>query len=271
VGSSASLQGGGRCFTVLLMHELTRRGAALAALATLVVFAACSAPGASQPDPARVLRDAGHAMATLKSVKADTRFGPGVTLQGLTLTTASSSVQLPDQSDTVFKVKQGDFLVEVRVVTSGGHVYLRLPFSRFTELGPEQAAEIPNLARLFDAQSGLSAVLAAAKNPTYQGTEKVGDADSDKVAATYTAAQIGQLMGITPAGDVRATVWAARSDHMVRRVVLSGPLLQAGKDVQVQVDLHDFNRPVTITPPTVAPTAPASPASPSSPTATPAG
>src|SRR2546430_8549016 len=55
----------------------------------------------AQPDPSRVLRDAGHAMASVKSVKADTRFGPGVTLQGLTLTTASSSVQLPDQSDKI--------------------------------------------------------------------------------------------------------------------------------------------------------------------------
>jgi hypothetical protein len=49
---------------------------------------------------------------------------------------------------------------------------------------------------------------------------------------------------------------------MVHRVTLAGPLLQAGKKVQVQVDLHDFNRPVVITTPTVAPAA--------SPTASPA-
>jgi lipoprotein LprG len=193
-------------------------------------------------------------MAGIKSVKADAKFGPGVTLQGLTLTTASSSVQLPDQSDTLFKVKQGDFLVDVRVVTSGGHVYLRLPFSHFTELSGSQAAEIPNLARLFDPQSGLSSVLAAGKSPAYQGTEKVGDVDSDKITTSYTAAQVGKLLGITPAGPVNATIWAGQPDHMVRRVTLAGPLLQAGKNVQVQVDLHDFNRPVTITPPSTVPT-----------------
>jgi lipoprotein LprG len=230
-------------------------GAALAALATLVLLAACSGPGTSQPDPGRVLRDAGHAMASVKSVKADAKFGPGVSLQGLTLTTASSSVHLPDQSDTTFKVKQGDFLVDVRVVTSGGHVYLRLPFSRFSELSDTQAAEIPNLARLLDPNSGLASVLAAGKNPNYQGTEKIGDADSDKVSTSYTAAQVGQLLGLTPAGPVNATVWAGQSDHLVRRVILAGPLLQAGKNVQVEVDLHDFNRPVEITAPAVAPTA----------------
>src|ERR1700736_1722884 len=153
------------------MRNFGRLPAPLAVVALMLLTAACSGPGASQPNPSQVLRDAGRAMSTVKSLKADVKFGPGVTLQGLTLTAASSSVQLPDQSDTTFKVKQGDFLVDVRVVTSGGHVYLRLPFSRFTELSDTQAAEIPNLARLFDARSGLSSVLAAGKSPSYQGTE----------------------------------------------------------------------------------------------------
>jgi LppX_LprAFG lipoprotein len=236
------------------MHSTRRFSGALTVLAALLL-AACSGPGASQPDPARVLRDAGQATATVKSVKADTTFGPGVTLQGLSLTTASSSIQLPDQSDTTFKVKQGDFLVDVRVVTAAGHVYLRLPFSRFTELSDSQAAEIPNLSRLFDPQTGLPSVLPTGKNSSYQGTEKVGDSQCDKVATTYTAAEVGKLLGVTPAGPVNATIWAGQSDHMVRRVVLMGPLLQAGKNVRVQVDLHDFNKPVTITAPSVAPTA----------------
>ena len=252
------------------MRNFGRPPALLAALALMLLTAACSGPGASQPNPSQVLRDAGKAMSTVKSLKADVKFGPGVTLQGLTLTTASSEVQVPDQSDTIFKVKQGDFLVDVRVVTTGGHVYLRLPFSRFQQLSDQQAAEIPNLARLFEPGSGLPSVLAAGKNPAYQGTEKVGDTDTDKVAATYSAAQIGQLLaGASPAGDVHATVWVGQADHLVRRVVLAGPLLQAGKDVQVQVDLHDFNRPVTITSPAASPAASPASSPASSPAASP--
>jgi hypothetical protein len=235
----------------------------------MLVAAACSGPGASQPNPGQVLRDAGQAMSTVKSVKADVKFGSGIMLQGLTLTTASSQIQVPDQSDTTFKVKQGDFLVDVRVVTSGGHVYLRLPFSRFQQLSDQQAAEVPNVARLFEPGSGLPSLLAAGKNPAYQASEKIGDVECDKVSATYTAAQVGQLLaGSTPAGDVQATIWVARSDHLVRRVVLSGPLLEAGKKVEVQVDMHDFNQPVTISSPAVSP-APAPGASPAaSPAAT---
>ena len=227
---------------------------ALSAALTLACSGAPSTP--AQPDPARVLHDSGQSMAALKSVKADMKFGPGITLEGFTLSSASSTVQLPDQSDTTFKVKQGDFLVDVRVVSIGGHVYLRLPFSRFQELSADQASELPNLSRLLDPNAGLPAVLAAGKDPTYQGRERVGGVDCDKVTATYTAAQVGELLGATPAGDVRATIWSGHSDHLVRRVVLLGPLLEAGKDVQVQVDLHDFNQPVTITSPSTSPTAP---------------
>src|SRR5207253_10487406 len=114
-----------RCFTLVFMTDSGRRLSVWAALASMLVAAACSGPSASQPNPGQVLRDAGQAMSTVKSVKADVKFGSGITLQGLTLTTASSQIQVPDQSDTTFKVKQGDFLVDVRVVTSAGHVYLR--------------------------------------------------------------------------------------------------------------------------------------------------
>src|SRR5215472_14110908 len=216
------------------------------------IAVACSGPGAAAPNPTTVLRQAAQAMSTLHSVAADVTFGPGVSVQGLTLSSATTRLQLPDQSDTVLKVKQGDFLVDVRVVTTGGHVYLRLPFSQFTEVTPDEAREVPDLSQLFNPQTGLSAVLPSGSDTRYLGTEQVGGVGADKVATTYTADQVGRLLGgsLQPAGDVQATIWVGTSDHYVRRVVLSGPLLQAGKNVDVQVDLHDFNKPVTIATPT---------------------
>jgi hypothetical protein len=232
------------------MRELARSGALL--LAGLVL--ACSGTASTPPDPATVLRQAGQAMAGLHSVAADVQFGSGITIQGLTLSSATTKVAVPGQSDTVIKVKQGDFLVDLRVVTTGGHVYLRLPFSQFTEVTPEQAKEVPDLSQLFDPKSGLPAALPAGKDTRYLGTEQVAGVETDKVSTTYTADQVGQLLGgvVKPAGDVQATIWVGRSDHYVRRVTLNGPLLEAGKDVKVEVDLHDFNQPVTIATPSPA-------------------
>lgn len=228
-----------------------RHLARTAALLLAGVLVACSGPTTSAPDPTAVLRQAGQAMADLHSVGADVKFGPGISIEGLTLSSATTSLQLPGQSDTIFKVKQGDFLVDIRVVTTDGHTYLRLPFSQFTEITPQEANQIPNLSQLFDQRSGLPTMLASGTNTRYQGTEQVNGVDTDKVATTYTASQVGKLLGdvARPEGDIQATIWSGRSDHLVRRVILHGPLLEAGKDVQVQVDLRDFNKPMNITNP----------------------
>ena len=229
------------------MRDIARTGALL--LAGLVL--ACSGPAAAPPNPTTVLRQAGQAMGGLHSVAADVKFGSGVAVGGLTLSSATTKVQVPGESDTTIKVKQGDFLVDLRVVTTGGHIYLRLPFSQFTEVTPAQAKEVPDLSQLFDPKSGLAAALPEGTNTRYLGTEQVGGVDTDKISTTYTADQVGQLLGgvAKPAGDVQATIWVGQSDHYVRRVTLNGPLLEAGKNVQVEVDLHDFNQPVSIATP----------------------
>jgi LppX_LprAFG lipoprotein len=236
------------------MRELPTRRAALAAA---VIVLGCSSSTSSAPaDPSTVLRQAAGAMAGLHSVIADVKFGPGITLAGVSLSSATSKIQLPRDSDSTFKVKQGDFLIDLRVVTTGGHVYLKLPFASFTEVTPAEAKEIPDVSSLFDPHSGLPAVLAAGKEPRSLGTELVAGVDCNKVSTTYTADQLGQLLaGIKPAGDVQTTIWAGRSDHLIRKVVLSGPLLEAAKVVQLEVELHSFNQPVVIATPSVSPTA----------------
>src|SRR5262245_37223153 len=79
---------------------------------------ACSSPGSTAaPNPETVLRQAGQALGGLHTVAADVKFGSGIVVAGLTLSSATTKVAVPGQSDTVIKVKQGDFLVDLRVVT----------------------------------------------------------------------------------------------------------------------------------------------------------
>lgn len=199
-----------------------------------------------------MLKEAGRAMAGLHSVAAEVKFGPGIDFQGLELRSATSRIRLPGSSDTVFKVMRGDFLLDLHVVTTGGRVFIRLPFAQFTELAPAQAREVPDLARLFDSTSGLPALLATGRNLKYVRAQRVGDADSDGVSATYGAADIGRLLGgLAPSSDVDAVIWAGEQDHLVRRAELSGRFAGSAQLVKVEVDLHDFNRAVTVTPPPV--------------------
>jgi hypothetical protein len=218
-----------------------------------LLLVACST--GSPPNPTSLLRDSANAMAGLRTVSADVKFTAGkVTLQGFTLDSASTKVRLPHDSDTLFKVKQGDFLVNVRVLTLGGKVYVQLPFSPLTELPPEQAKEVPDLSGLFDSQHGLPAVIPQGRSPQLQGSEQLEGVDCYKVATTYTADQVASLLGaFRPGGDVAAVLWIGQSDKLIRKVTLTGPFEEGGGSATVQVQLHDFNKPVEIPAPAATP------------------
>ena len=215
-----------------------------------VALTACG--GLQAEDPGQVLREAGAAMAKLNTVTATLKFTNGtVSFQGYVLTSATAAVRLPTDSDTVYKVKYQDLLIGLEVVITGGHVYLRPPFSGFTEVTGKTAAEVPDLAKLFDAATGLPAMIPEGLSPKYLGTEKVADVDSHKVGATYSAAQIAKLLPqLSSSGDVAATIWVGGSDHLIRKAVLSGPFGDGGIASTVEIDLSAFNAPVAIASPT---------------------
>ncbi|HEY8952126.1 MAG TPA: LppX_LprAFG lipoprotein [Candidatus Dormibacteraeota bacterium] len=226
--------------------------ATLVAAVAMVSVALTACGGLQAEDPGQVLREAGAAMAKLNTVTATLKFTNGtVSFQGYVLTSATAAVRLPTDSDTVYKVKYQDLLIGLEVVITGGHIYLRPPFSGFTEVTGKTAAEVPDLAKLFDATTGLPAMIPEGLNPKYLGTEKVGDVDSHKVGATYSAAQIAKLLPqLSSSGDVAATIWVGGSDHLIRKAVLSGPFGDGGIASTVEIDLSAFNAPVAIASPT---------------------
>jgi hypothetical protein len=227
------------------------RAAALPAVALALL--AVSACGGLQPeDPAQALRDGGAAMAKLKTVSATLTFTKGkISFQGYVLVSAKAKVRLPTDSDTIYTVRYQDLLIGLEVVITGGHVYLRPPFSGFTEVTGKNAADIPDVAKLFDLKVGLPAVIPAGQNPKYIGVDKVGDVDSHKITATYTPAQIeGLLPQLKSSGDVAATIWVGGSDHLIRKATLDGPFGDGGAASTVEVDMSGFNAAVTIASPT---------------------
>jgi hypothetical protein len=228
------------------------RLASLCASALVVVgLAAC---GGLQPEDAgQALREGGAAMAKLKTVSATLTFTKGtVTFQTFTLVKATARLRLPTDSDTTFTVRKQDVQFALEVIITGGRVYLRPPFSSFTELTGADAGVIPDLAKLFEAQGGLPAIIPAGVKPKYLGADKVGDVDSHKVEATYTASQIHSMLPqLNSSGDVDAVLWIGGSDHLIRKAVLSGLFGDNGTASSVEVDLSGFNAGVTISPPPV--------------------
>ncbi|TAN31519.1 LppX_LprAFG lipoprotein [bacterium] len=217
---------------------------------TLLMLASCG--GGLQPvDPATALRQGAGAMAELKTVKADLLFTrSAISFQGFTLVHAKASVRLPGDSDTVYTVRQQDLSIGIEVVISGGHSYLKLPFSTFQEVTGAGANAIPDVAKLFDSATGLPAVIPAGRHPKYIAVDKADGVDSHKVEATYSPDQVhGMLPQLTSSGDVDAVIWVGGSDHLIRRAILSGPFGDHGAASSVEVDLSGFNAAVSITSP----------------------
>jgi LppX_LprAFG lipoprotein len=220
--------------------------------ACAVLLAMVAACGGLQPeDPALALKQGGAALGSLRTVNASLKVTKGtITFQGFTLVSASAGVRLPDASDTNYLVRDKDVQIGFEVVILGGHVFLRPPFLRFTEVPPPQATDIPDLAKMFDPRSGLPAVIPAGRDPKYISAEQVDGVDSHKVSATYSAEQIkGVLPQLSATGDVAATVWVGGSDHYIRKAVLSGKFGDNGTDSTVEVDLSGFDGSVTIASP----------------------
>ena len=226
------------------------RAATLAALA-LVLMAGSACGGLQPEDPGHALREGAAALANLKTVTAILKFTKGaISFQGYALVEAKATVRLPADSDTIYKVRYQDLLIGLEVVISGGHVYLRPPLSGFTEVTGKNAADIPDVARLFNLKTGLPALIPAGHNLKYIGAEKVSDVDSHKIGVTYSPAQIeGLLPQLKSAGDVAATIWVGGSDHLIRKAVLEGPFGDNGAASSVEVDMSAFNAPATIASP----------------------
>jgi hypothetical protein len=227
----------------------TRLASLCAGALVLVVLAAC---GGLQPeDPAQALREGGSAMAALKTVHANLKFTKGsVSFRGFALIAAKTSVRLPADSDTTYTVRQQDVQIALEVIISAGHVFLHLPFSGYNELTGADAADIPDLAKLFDSKNGLPAVIPAGRSPKYVAVEQVDGVDSHRVTATYTTSQIHSMLPqLNSSGDVEAVIWVGGSDHLIRKAVLSGPFGDSGTASSVEVDLNGFNTAVAIASP----------------------
>lgn len=220
-------------------------------LVVAAVVLACACGNQPFGDASKILRDSGAAMANLQTVSATLRVTKGIlSVQGFALASARSSVRMPSDSDTTYKVKQQDISFSIQVVITGGHTYVLLPFSKFVEAPAAQAAEFPNMARLFDSTTGLPGLIPAGTDKKWIAGEQLDGRAVDHVSTTYSPDQVRALLAqLNSSGPVTANLWIG-SDHLIRKAVLDGDFGDGGKEAAVEVDISNFNSTVSITSPT---------------------
>jgi len=227
-----------------------RRNFAFGLAVAMTAIAACSG---SQPagDANKILRESATAMAQLQTVSATLKLTKGtISIQGFTLVSAKTSVRMPNDSDTIYTVKQQDVSFKLQIVIVGGHVYEHIPFTPMREITGPEAEAFPNMAKLFDPTTGFPAVLPAGTANKYVASEQLDGKPVDHVSTRYTPEQVrGLLAELNSSGPVAADIWVRSSDHLIPKAVLAGAFGDAGAQAAIEVDISSFNAAVSITSP----------------------
>ena len=218
----------------------------LVVLVLVVALVGCGSTGSF--DAHQVLQAASDTTAALKSVQLDLKFGPGFTVQGVELVSATGKFRAPSDSDIVAKAKSGGGFLEPELLTTGGKIYFKaIQLLAFQELTADQALQYPDVARLLDKNHGLAPAIARGRNAKLDAAEPVDGVDCYKVEATYGPNEMNQALApLHLTDDIHATLWVAKGDHLVRRLRFEGHLFTADQTTFAEVHLHDHNGPVDI-------------------------
>jgi len=218
----------------------------------LAMLALVACGGNQSPaDSGKILRDSATAMASVRTVSATLKLTKGVvTIKGFRLVSARTAVRMPSDSDTVYTVKQQDVSFALEIVIVGGHVYEHIPFTPLREVTGAEAQAFPDMAKLFDATTGLPAIIPAGTGTRYVASEQLDGKQVDHVSTQYTPEQVRSLLAyLNSSGPVSANLWVRGSDHLIPKAALEGAFGDGGKDAAVEVDISNFNGTVSITSP----------------------
>jgi hypothetical protein len=218
----------------------------LVVLVLVVALVGCGSTGSF--DAHQVLQAASDTTAALKSVQLDLKFGPGFTVQGVELVSATGKFRAPSDSDIVAKAKSGGGFLEPELLTTGGKIYFKaIQLLAFQELTADQALQYPDVARLLDKNHGLAPGISKGRNAKLDAAEQVDGVDCYKVEATYGPDELNQALApLHLSDDIHATLWVAKGDHLVRRLRFEGHLFSVDQTTFAEVHLHDHNGPVDI-------------------------
>ena len=233
--------------------RLSVLGLAAAVLALAVVAAGCSGDkGGDQPEPA-------DAKAVLQQAKTTLDAAPSLHFAVTTpdppagaasLVSADGLAARPDKFKGDFKVSLGGATATVAVVSVGGTVYAKLPFSGgFQQVDPSQFG-VADPGRLLDPSTGVSNLLTRAENPRLGSKSRLGSEVVQRVTATIPGEAIAQILVSADAtAPVEATFAVVDGSNQLREAVVKGPFFRKGLTSTLTILLDRYGEAVDISAP----------------------
>lgn len=227
-----------------------RYSAVLATVALLLALAAAGCGKGGGPSAAEIVSQSAATTSAVKTFHLLVSFENVPTpSSGLGLTIVDGDVAVPDKLEArVGGTFHGVPLTSELIVIGQQH-FLKDPFSgKWTKVA---VAMTP--VAFFDPTKGVLAVIKSARDIRDDGSEDVGGVACHRLKANVPASALTPLLGNTASAKLLAVeLWIGKSDKLLRRVRLSGPIAAGeASSTQRTVELSAFDEPVQITAPAV--------------------
>jgi lipoprotein LprG len=204
----------------------------------LALVAGCTSSGGgggSLPDGPDLLARASAGMKSVTSthftIKVDGEL-PGVTVKD-----AEGDLNAEGRSQGRAKVEQFGQLIEVEYVLVEQDLYFKGPTGGFTKLPAALAGQVYDPTAILDPDEGVAKVLADARDAKTVSND-------DGVAVVEATVPKDVVAGLVPGIDADVASRFSLKDERLQQALFTLP-----SGAKVTIELSDFNKPVTVSPP----------------------
>lgn len=234
---------------IALLTKLLKKATTLLPVLMLAMFVASCDVGSSSnaPDlpPAQVIEKAAPAMQEASSF----HFGLDTSklvkpLPGIFLSKASGDVAKPDKLSADVTATYFGITVNIKAVVDGDKQYMTDPTS-----GAWQSTGLAiDVKQYFNPSKGVTDILGSIKNLASDGKESVDNTENYRLTGSVPTSALKALSTeVTAQTDLTTTLWIGKSDYLLRRVRLQGPLATGEPaDIVRTINFSNYNKPVKI-------------------------
>jgi hypothetical protein len=211
---------------------------------SLLLLSGCGTPSINATDQLRKTKTVLDSSPSFHFTLSST----DMTGSGPLLTGGRGDMRRPASMSGTLQLSIYGLAISVAVVSVGGTFSVKLPTSPgFTAADPGDYG-FADPAKLIDPNNGLSSLLLRCKSSQVESDDRYNGEALHEIGCMLPGRDVAALLtSADPSKDVAATFGIDTTNSQLRRVVLTGPFVTAGKDSTYTLILANYGENVSIT------------------------
>jgi lipoprotein LprG len=169
---------------------------------------------------------------------------------GTRLMAGEGVVARPKSFQGKLSILLGGNKVSIDLISADARVYAKLPFSKSFQVTDPATFGLSDPANLIDSKTGIARMFGELTGVSSKGEQRIGDDVVTQLNGSLPGTLVEDLLtSADPATPVKTELYITKADQQLRRVVLTGPFFEKGKNSTFNLLLDKYGAPVTITAP----------------------